>query len=95
MCSSEEMIDKININQIPEHFDGQSAGQTNRPKPPANDQADATLQINYGRLIEQATKALPDETDAVQKARELLQSGQLDNPANIKEAAENIAKFGV
>jgi hypothetical protein len=89
------MIDKININQIPEHFDGPSPGQPNRSKPPANDQADATLQINYGRLIEQATKALPDETDAVQKARELLQSGQLDNPANIKEAAENIAKFGV
>jgi len=89
------MIDKININQIPEHFDGPSAGKRTPPKPPVNDQADATLQIDFGRLIEQATKMPPAETDAVQKASELLQSGQLDNPANIREAAENILKFGI
>lgn len=89
------MIDKININQIPDHFDGPSPGQRNHPKPPVNDQADATLQIDFGRLIEQATKMPPADADAVQKAGELLKSGQLDNPANIKEAAENIIKFGL
>ncbi len=89
------MIDKININQTPDHFDAQSPVQPNRTKPPVNNQADAALQIDYGRLIEQATNAPPAETDAVQKASELLQSGQLDNPANIREAAENILNYGI
>jgi hypothetical protein len=89
------MIDKININQIRDHADSQSAGQPNRPKPPVNEQADATLQIDYCSLIEQATKMPPVDTDAVQRARQLLQSGQLDNPSNIREAAEDIIKFGI
>jgi hypothetical protein len=89
------MIDKININQISDRFDGSQAGQQNRSKAVANSQADATLQIDYARLIEQAINSKPTENDAVQKAKELIQSGQLDNPANIKEAAANIIKFGV
>jgi hypothetical protein len=89
------MIDKININQISDYFDGSQAGQQNRPKAVANSQADATLQIDYARLMEQAINSQPTGNDAVQKAKELLQSGQLDNPANIREAAANIIKFGV
>ena len=88
------MIDKININQISDRFDGSQTGQ-NRPKAVANSQADATLQVDHARLIEQAINSKPTENDAVQKAKELIQSGQLDNPANIKEAAANIIKFGV
>jgi hypothetical protein len=88
------MIDKININQITDYFDGSKAGQ-NRSKAVSNNQADATLQINYARLIEQAINSRPTDAEAVQKAKELIQSGQLDNPANIKEAAANIIKFGV
>ena len=87
------MIDKININSI--HFDGSTPNQPGRPKTAQNQQADATLQINYDRLIEQATKMPPADTDAVQRAKELLQSGRLDNQANIREAAEDIASFGV
>ena len=89
------MIDKININQISDHFDGSSAGKSNRSKAVTSNQADYTLQIDNARLMEQAVSSQPTDTDAVQKARELIQSGQLDTPANIKEAAANIAKFGV
>ena len=89
------MIDKININQISDHFDGSSAGKSNRSKAVTSNQADDTLQIDNARLIEQAVNSQPTNTDAVQKTRELIQSGQLDTPANIKEAAANIAKFGV
>lgn len=88
------MIDKININQISDYFDGSQAGQQKRSKAIAN-KADATLQIDSARLMEQALNSQPTETDAVQKAKELLQSGQLDNPAYIREAAANIVKFGV
>jgi hypothetical protein len=91
LCGSIAMIDKININAI--HFDGSTPEKTARPKSPQN-QPDATLQINYRPLIEQATKMPPDDTNAVQRAKELLQSGRLDSPANIKEAAEEIS-FGV
>ena len=89
------MIDKINTNQISDHFDDSSAGKSNRSKAVTSNQADDTLQIDNARLIEQAVNSQPTNTDAVQKARELIQSGQLDTPANIKEAAANIAKFGV
>ena len=89
------MIDKININQISDHFDGSSVGKSNHSKDITNNEADATLQIDNARLMEQAANSQPTDADAVQKARELIQSGQLDTPANIKEAAANIAKFGV
>jgi hypothetical protein len=87
------MIDKININSI--LFDGSTPNQPDRSKPALNQNTDATLQISFEALIEQATKMPPADADAVNRARQLLESGQLDNPANIKQAAENIASFGV
>ncbi len=94
MSGSEAMIDKIDTNQIQDPFDGQPAGKASRSKAASSEQADATLQINYDRLIE-AAKATPADAGAVQRARELLESGQLDNPANIREAASNIITFGI
>ncbi len=87
------MIDKININSIV--FDGSAPNQPEKSKLAQNEQADATLQISFDALIEKATKVPPADTDAVTKARQLLASGQLDNIANIRQAAENIASFGV
>jgi hypothetical protein len=88
------MIDKINVNPI--HLDPAAAGGQNpRPETAKNGHADATLQIDFQRLIEQAAQEPPADADAVQKARELLESGRLDSQANIKAAAEDIASFGV
>jgi hypothetical protein len=89
------MIDKININQIQDPFDGQSPNQANSAKRVVQEQVDATLQIEFGRIIEQAIKTPPADENAVQRAKELLESGRLDNPANVKEAAKAIVKFGV
>jgi hypothetical protein len=86
------MIDKININSV--LFDGSSPNQPDRTKIVQN-QPDATLQISFDRLIEQAIKVPPADADAIQKARQLLESGQLDSEANIRQAAENIANYGV
>lgn len=88
------MIDKININPI--RFDDSSSGE-GRPRQtgPVGQQGDATLQVKFDRLMEQARKLPADDTEIVHKAQELLRSGQLDNPENIKEAAENIVKFGI
>lgn len=89
------MIEKIDKNQISGILKESSSRQPELPKNSESDQADASLQISYDSLIEK-TKQLPKEDiDAVQKARELLLSGQLDSPENISAAAEAIIKFGI
>lgn len=57
------------------------------------DATDATLQINFADMINQALQMT--EMDAVEKARELLQSNQLVSPENIRSAAENLLSFGI
>jgi hypothetical protein len=61
---------------------------------PAND-SDATLQISFADLIEKAKQSSAANTDSVQEARELLLSGKLTSPENIRSAAENILDFGI
>ena len=89
------MIDKINNNQISDIRTDVSANQPNGRRGPAADVADATLQVRYGALVERAQQTPTDDAKAVERARQLLMSGELDNPENIRKAAENIVKFGV
>lgn len=90
------MIEKINNNQIPEILEKTSSPQSNTPGPlPHADNMDASIQVSYASLIDQATHALPTDAEAVQRARELLSSGQLENPENIQQAAKNIIMFGI
>lgn len=62
-----------------------------------NNDADASLQINYASLIDEAVKLKINENDAeaVKQARNLLMSGKLESPENIKAAAENIIDIGI
>jgi hypothetical protein len=60
-----------------------------------NDQADASLQISYSSLIEQAKQSQQQEAITVEQAQKLIASGQLDTPENIRAAAEAIAKLGI
>lgn len=89
------MIDNVQNSQIK-----QVMGTTAMPHPdpidkPAADGSDATLQVSFADLISQAIQASETDTDAVQKARELLQSGRLTSPQNIRSAAAEIVKFGI
>lgn len=90
------MIEKINTNQIHDIL-GKSTAKNFDPKRQAsvNNTADIDLQIDYASLLNKAIQ--PSETDikAVQRARELLESGQLESQENIRQAAENIVKFGI
>ena len=89
------MIDKINNNQVKNALQGAFPKQPELSRASANDQNVDSLQVNYKSLIEKAGQ-LPQEDDkAVQRARELLLSGQLESPENIRAAAENIIKFGI
>lgn len=89
------MIEKIDNNQIPDMPKEAVGKQVNPPKPPVENQADDSLQVNHDSLIEKAKQASPEDEGAVQQARELLSSGQLESPENIRAAAENIIKFGI
>lgn len=89
------MLEKINNNQVPGILKESSSKQPDPSKAPASNEMDASLQVNYDSLIEQAKQIPPEDTNAVQKARQLLLSGQLDNPDNARAAAEDIAKRGI
>lgn len=76
----------------------QTANQSDSPKVstqngPDNTQ-DASLQVSFDSLIEQAKQAPAEDGSAVARAKALIASGQLDTPENIQQAAQNILKYG-
>lgn len=88
------MIDKIDITQ-PLMEPSASSGQANLPRVSRQNGADVSVQVDYASLIEQAMEQQQTDAQAVERARQLLLSGQLESPQNIKEAAENILTFGI
>ncbi len=89
------MIERINNNQVPDIFKEFSAKQPRSSGGSANKQVDASLQVTYDSLIEKAQQIPSEDPNAVQRARQILLSGQLDSPENIRAAAENIVRFGI
>ena len=89
------MIEKIENNQVPDILKESSAMQSNPSNTPAKTGLDASLQVSYDSLIEQAKQVPTEDADLVQQARELISSGQLDNTENIRAAAEAIVNFGI
>ena len=89
------MIDEVDTNQNRDFLEKSSSRQPNSAKVLPNDEADVSVQVNYASLIDNAMQSPPTDTQAVQRARELLLSGQLESPENVREAAENIVNFGI
>jgi len=89
------MIENVHNNHVA-HMTGMGAvphaDATNRP---AADNSDATLQVNFADMVNQAMQAGETGTDAVEKAKELIQSGRLTSVENIRSAAENVLRFGI
>lgn len=90
------MIEQINTNnQIQGFLEKSSSKQPSSAQPlPANSE-DASLQADYASLINKAVQLPQTDTQAVQRAQELLSSGQLESEENFQAAAENIVEFGV
>jgi hypothetical protein len=89
------MIEKIDTNKIQDFLGKSLSKKPNHIESAAKD-ADASLQVDNASLIDKAMQASKtDNADAVRQAKELLQSGQLENSQNIREAAENIVDFSV
>lgn len=89
------MIDKIDNNQIQDFWEKPSSVQPNSVENLPNDDADASLQVDYASLIDKAVHIQQTDAEAVQRAQELLSTGQLESPENIQAAAENIVEFGI
>jgi hypothetical protein len=88
------MIEKINNNQFQQFVKNVQPDAQNKIKNDITSES-ASASVSCDKLITQAQQMDTQDTQAVQNARKLLLSGQLDSPENIKKAAENILKFGV
>ena len=88
------MIEKINTNQ-PLIDSGMSFGQPNSARALPDKDEDVSVQVNYASLIEKAMQEPENDAQRVHKARELLLSGKLESTENIRQAAENIVKYGI
>lgn len=87
------MIEKINNNQVHNTPANCGSKQPAQPISSPDNQVDVLFQVECKSL---ANNSLPPEDEqAVQRARELLASGQLDSPENIRAAAEEILKHGI
>ncbi|MFB0524725.1 MAG: hypothetical protein ACETVZ_04245 [Phycisphaerae bacterium] len=89
------MIDRIETRQIQDLSRNSSSNQPNSSKTAPNNSADISLQVDYARLINQATQISRSCIEAVQQAQELLQSGLLESREIIAEAAEEIIESGI
>jgi hypothetical protein len=89
------MIDNISTNQM-----GQLVGKTPLPQSdPANTRAqtdpDVALQVDFADLIDRARQATEADADTLEKARELLLTGELTSPENARAAAAKILTLGI
>ncbi len=91
------MIDKIYINhsQCTSGLQKSPSKQPDSTKIPPNNSADVSLQVDYIRLINQAIQVPQTDTEAVQRAQELLRSGKLESPEYTRKAAKNIITSGI
>jgi len=89
------MIDNINANQVG-HLLGKSLPfNTDAPASRPRNDADAALNVRFGDLINQARQSAAEKSQAVDEARELIESGRLTSSQNIEAAARNMLSFGI
>lgn len=89
------MIDKVNNNQIPDILRDVAVRQPQSQRSSGDCKADASLQVSYESLIEQAKQQPADDAQIIERARQMVLSGELDKPENIRQAAKNMIKFGI
>jgi hypothetical protein len=89
------MIEKVDTNQIQNFLEKPSSRlPSSTPVVSAGD-ADVSVQVDYASFIDTAMQIPKTDSQAIEKTRQLLLSGQLENPENIRQAAENIITFGI
>jgi hypothetical protein len=89
------MIENIQNNHVAQRMGMNTAPHAGPADRSTANNSDATLQVNFADIVNQALQATETDTNAVERARQLLQSSQLTSPENIRGAMENLLTFGV
>ena len=89
------MIEKVDTNQIQNFLEKTPSKLPGSTPAVSGNDADVSVQVDYASFIDAAMQAPKTDSQAIEKARQLLLSGQLESPENIKQAAENIITFGI
>ena len=82
-------------SQLNGFLDGVRPGKSDAAKASDGMEAEVFFQTDYSSLIAEALESSRSDTDAVERANELLASGGLDSPESAHIAAENILKSGI
>ena len=89
------MIENINNRQVSNILNESSSKRPDSANSPIDKDLAASLEVRTQPLIELAIQNPTQDTSAVQRAKQLLASNQLETQKNIKAAAEEILKFGI
>ncbi|MBP8909932.1 MAG: hypothetical protein KBI32_00330 [Phycisphaerae bacterium] len=90
------MIENIKNNHVTQMLGLNTPPRNDAAGPSSgNNSLDATLQVDFAHMVNRAMQAVETAPNAVETAKELLQSGRLITPENIRSAAEEILTFGI
>ena len=89
------MIEKLNANQIQGFLEKSSSRQHKSAAALPDNDVDATIQVDYAPFIDRAMQTQQTDSKAIERARKLLSSGELESLKNIERAAKNIITYGI
>lgn len=91
------MIENVNNNQIngipsnPAEQAGKAASKASEKK-----SVDTNIKADYKALEQKAIETdKTSSSEKIRKAQRMVSSGEIDNIENIRQAAENIMKYGI
>ncbi len=89
------MINNIDVHSI-QNLQPRPAGKKDRDGHASDvSSPDASISVEYGNLIAEASQLQRADQHTVERAQELISSGQLDTPENIRAAALHLTQFGI
>ncbi len=89
------MIEKLDTNQIHGFLEKSSSRPPNSAAALPDNDVDASIQVDYASFIDRAMQTPKTDSKAIERARKLLLSGELESLKNIKRAAKNIVTYGI
>ena len=89
------MIEKVDTSQIQGFLEKSSSRQPNSAAALTGNDADVSVQVDYASFIDRAMQTPQMDSKTVRQAKELLLSGQLESPKNIRKAAKYIIEFSI
>ncbi len=89
------MIEKLSTNKIQDFLEKSTPRQPNSAAALPHNNIDASVQVDYASFIDRAMQIQQPDSKAIERARKLLSSGELESLKNIERAAKNIITYGI